>query len=156
MLNKLCIVALISVFMLAGCSYNEVKKKVSEITVEEQERLNSYLTQLDSCQLREINRLDDGVTNISEIAKLVEWKCKGHYNNIKMMLYEDFGVGLGHAYLFADKLVRASPNKILESIIAKRKMENPNDANMQLLKRNEGQDNTPQYDNYKELDLDNF
>jgi len=120
----------ILVLISTSCASGINRKKVSDLDMDQQTRLNDYLNQIDNCYIREINRLDDGVTDIRQIVELVEWKCKGHYSTVKNMLYKDFEIGLGYAYQFTEKMKSAGINKIAESLMAKRKItaKDPNAA----------------------------
>lgn len=131
MLNRIYIIIVISILLITtSCAHDVNRTKVSDINLEQQERLNDYITQIDNCYVREINRLDDGVTDIRQVVELVNWKCKGHYTTVKNMLFKDFGVGLGYAFQFTEKMKNAGTNKIAESLIAKRKIEKKTNKSM--------------------------
>jgi len=123
MLNRIHITLIAALLLLStSCASDINRRKVSDLSLEQQSRLNDYINQVDNCYIREINRLDDGVTDIGQIVELVEWKCKAHYGTVKNMLYKDFEVGLGYAYQFTEKMKSAGTNKIAESLIAKRQI----------------------------------
>ncbi len=137
LLKKLLPLCLISL-MLSGCflaasGYN--KTKVENIKPEEKERLDSFLRQLDLCYKREIQRVDDNVSALRDISEVVLNNCKGYFNNIKMTLYKEFGVGLGYAYSFSENLQKSAPTIITEGILAKRRLHNQSNPQHQLLKR---------------------
>ncbi len=128
---------IISVLLLSGCIFRERPnlKKISDLLPEEHSIVHNSLQRLDECHLREIKRHDDGVSPIAEVRELVDYNCRGHYNNVKELLYTNYEVALGNAYLFVEKLRKSGSTKITEAIMAHRKMNQEEDPNITILRR---------------------
>lgn len=130
--------ALLALILLQGCflaarGFNDTK--VDSINPVQRERLNGHLQQLDGCYRREIQRVDDGISHIKDVTDVIKHNCQGYYNTIKLMLYDEFGVGLGHAYNYSDNLKRSANAIIGEAIITKRRINANRNAPNRLLQR---------------------
>lgn len=106
--------------LLTSCS---TRRDIAELETEQKERISGLQSEAKLCQLREIEELDDGNTNIEYVTELVMWKCSKYYEIIKDVLYQEYDVELGQSWVYANDLRQTAPKEITEAIVLRRKLQ---------------------------------
>lgn len=102
---------------------------------EEKEQLNDLLSKYKLCQVKTIEELDDGKTDIEYITEMVNWRCTAYTEQVKDLLYEDFNIDLGESWVYSNELRQKAPNEVTEAVLLRRKARSKLDDDEALFRK---------------------